>query len=400
VNKRKICDESVLRETISFLEKKTINSNMRVKNTSFSMNFLKVMYHGIKRIGYSKHCNTSILRITLPYSKFDVRNIPENINHINNLKISILDCVWVLKLYLYYSFKNPFKIKSEYHYHLTSIVSVAYLGILAIKKINPIEVDFYDYSVVPEVAALIQILSYDPSIEVHYHEYVDFVDTEMDIKTNVYYSANEICHNYVLNHKDRFQAEVYKFRQDSSCILRMNEKLGKKRTIGLYMSGFYARKKQGGWQPNFYEEGISAEQLLIERFSEYAKSRPEVNILICPHYKRNIETYEDAKRYYKNILKLKNCQLCKPNSIKNSPIENVDLGVVLNSSVFWQRIVIGLKTIFVNSVIINDCIYSSNLSNICLETIDNDFEASVDKFLYMNVDEFYAKIYPLKLKKG
>jgi len=267
------------------------------------------------------------------------------------------------------------------------------MNYLSIKKKSLRSIHFHGYSYVQEFSALIYIFSSDPLVKTHYHEYSAFPDSSTCVKTDILVSINEYTNGYILNNKSKYVSEVYKYRKNI-----VHSKLFKQcnvdnlNTVGLYMTGFYARKKHGFYKSKLFDKGILSEKLLINAFHTYAEQNPHITITIFPHYKRNVETYEDSMVHYQSIVSLPNVLLSKPMGVLSSPIEDVNLGITVGSTVFWNRLSFGMKTIFVNALIIDDFLNSSVLSKVSFNSESGIFFDDIDRFIKMNNYDFYNEI--------
>ncbi|MDA9943701.1 hypothetical protein N9D77_03315 [Paracoccaceae bacterium] len=298
-----------------------------------------------------------------------------------------MDGLKIIFLFIYQIIENFNNTSKDMQYSNYRIVCLGVLNVASIMQNSPPKVTLHGYAYVIEIYLTSYILSSTSRIYVTYKEYSSFPDLDLGIVANEYISSNQFTFDYNAKHKTIFKAEKY---TKGHLVVRKGEEYDNK-NIGVYYTGFYARRNHNFIESEVLNHCIAAEQKLNEKIYAFACERPDYTITLFPHYKRNVEDYATALLFYAPLTKLKNVQLATPQKNLSSAIDNINLGIVMNSGIFWDRLSAGHKTIFINPVLINDFLSQTNLRRISFEgdTLTNDI---LEKHTKMDFGEFYEII--------
>ena len=120
--------------------------------------------------------------------------------------------------------------------------------------------------------------------------------------------------------------------------------------------------------------GRFIEVKLLEYLKNFAKANKNILITIYPHYHRDIENIDSAKKFYGDLLSEENVYLNPPSKKSSDTFSKIDLGIVIRSNIFWDRLFEGHNTIMI----------SPSLDS---KILDEDFFKNV-KFDINNLEEF------------
>ena len=375
------------KELVSSLEDRIDSSYLLQKHSNYLSQLLKIIKYLCLSIGYKKVNFNNDIHCSHPYFINDVCSLPEVTVTTRDLAItplralSLLLKFWLL-LFLQLFFKGRYK---------AIIYGACCIGILYYNGIPKHKVKvfhFHYYAFIHEIFVLLYLVKKDPDISAHYHEYMSFLDDTACVSADVIYHPNEITSCYAKNNNHKFSANsyIYSISQQDFRERAVNETGNKKNIIGIYSSGFHKR--------SHHEEGIEAEESMLELVREYSVRNPEKTFILYIHLARGVESYEDALSYYNKILECPNISLMSPATTSTSDFQKVNLGITVNSNIFWDRLMIGMKTMLINPFICKDFINATKLQSISAYSVRRE-EAikKIDYLLYLNEAEFMDNLF-------
>lgn len=118
-------------------------------------------------------------------------------------------------------------------------------------------------------------------------------------------------------------------------------------TVGVYTQGALLRDRLGTLNKEFASKAIERETELLEMVSAYAKDHPRVQFIVFPHPMERRHYSETGEHQFEGIVRLPNVTV-DFSSAKDSTLQfdRVGLGLTTLSSIGFERIYIGLRTIF------------------------------------------------------
>lgn len=367
-----------------FVCRKIESSKIVVRKDSYFLQFARVLKYLIAHSGNSNNDTRQKVHLSLPYHVRDVAKMPKEVESITILKISPVDWLKTIGLYLLLLLYADRKLRCNRAY-VIGVISVAIVYYKAVKRSGANKVHFHGYAYVPDAAVLVHILANDNAIESHYHEYVSFIDDSVHIETNYLHSTNEISSKYAQKFGDQFHADEYVYDVNlADLITAFNNKPKSNRRIGVYSSGFYCRADHGLFEDEVINEGVIREKMMFSYLYDYAAKRSNVEFVIYPHYTRGVESHEKAVVHYSELLKLNNVSLAGPGVESKDEHAKVELGLTTISNVFWDRLFRGFKTVLINPFMMERFIDSTTLVKVSVFTDKVSFDEQIDRFLEMN----------------
>ena len=370
-------DRKHIDNIIAKLVERSDLSYIKQKNENFIIQILKVLKTLFLKINIilfkdSKETNDEV-NVSLDYFKEDVDlNVPAKTIGFSDQKISFLNGL----LYLYFIFKLYFSLDIEFRkngvFKELAIGSLFYLGI---SSKNYQEVRYHYYSFVPEVFISCYLTTIDETINSIFYMYMRFIDPSSSIVCNRLINENEISHDFCIENKDVYKAENYSYEKKKQNIFPATSNQKNRATIGFYSSGMNARQSHGYFKKDKIEQWINTEEKVIRLLADFVLKHNNYELVIFPHYSRGVENIKGAKHYYQKFINNPNVKLYLNDSNKEE-YKNINLGVTIESNVFWDRMYMGYKTILVDSLIAKDFLNTTKLKNFYINTE----EASNDEF--------------------
>jgi len=370
-----------------FIEKKIAKSNLAIKYDSFLLCFLRISKNLMKKVSFRRGEKNSVINVTMPYHKKDILELNADIYSLDEIKINLSTYIILHLFYIYLYLVINVKTNKAF---ISSVIAIAYGNYISFKQLEPKEIHFHGYAYVFDFAALIHMVTKLDNITAHHHEYVSFLDNDILIVSNHLYYTNEISYLYALENKQLYCADKYHYEISMSNISgQSRKKLGKKLQIGIYSAGIYSRIKHGFYSDYVILQGEIEERKMLIRMNEYASNHPEIDVIIFPHYRRGIESEDSAIKYYQEELSLGNMSLHKPINNGISPIEEIDLGVTVVSSIFWDRLFEGQKTLIVNPTsVIEKFADKSAIKGLSIRSDSELFDEFISDKLYCTFDDY------------
>jgi hypothetical protein len=118
-------------------------------------------------------------------------------------------------------------------------------------------------------------------------------------------------------------------------------------TVGVYTQGALLRDRLGTLNKVFATRAIKRETELLEMVSAYAKGHPDIQFIVFPHPMERRHYSETGEHQFESLAGLPNVTVDFSNA-KDSTLQfgRIGLGLTTLSSVGFERIYIGLRTIF------------------------------------------------------
>jgi hypothetical protein len=187
----------------------------------------------------------------------------------------------------------------------------------------------------------------------YFHESCNFITDSSIIDSDVLYFNSEIARDYALMNKHKYRASEYCYLiSNNELKQKLRARLERKNPdkdicIGLYGEGFYSRDSRFHGEKDI-TRGRGIERKIISFFTAYARKHSSFKFVVYPHYARGVETADGAKHFYADFLNNDNCRLNPIEKASSAEFEEVDLGVVIRSNIFWDRMFEGHSTILIN----------------------------------------------------
>ena len=117
--------------------------------------------------------------------------------------------------------------------------------------------------------------------------------------------------------------------------------------VGVYTQGFFLREMLGRLHQEFAEGAVRREAKLLEMVTSYARFHPDVRFVIFPHPLERRHFAQTGEYHFSQTLELSNVQLDISSAHSSTlQFDTVGLGVTLLSSIGFERIYLGFRTIF------------------------------------------------------
>jgi hypothetical protein len=277
-----------------------------------------------------------------------------------------------LYLYQYFTLKISFKNQIFEAYLYSKIIT----NFIFSNNINKVVFFGYDYDL--KFFATMLFLNKN-NINIIQYCNSGFLGKHNLVLVDKLYCRTKIHKNYMKKRKNIFLCNKIEYLFNSK---KNKEELNNR--LAIYTSGYYARLKLSFSSKNSLLKGIEAEKKMIDSIKEYALINQDIEIVLFIHLHNGIENIDDAKKYYKDFLSLKNVRLQKKdeNSIEN--FYKFNLGLCCMSEIFFDRYERGYKTILINPFTLDDFIRNSTLKNVTLFSQDFNFMEKIN--FYMQID--------------
>ena len=112
------------------------------------------------------------------------------------------------------------------------------------------------------------------------------------------------------------------------------------------------------------KKGVEIEKKMLSFFETYAEKHSSIKFVMYPHYARGVETEDAARRHYSSFLKNDNCRLNPIRKASSAEFGEVDLGIVIRSNIFWDRLLEGHLTILINPFLSGNFIHDTILKEV------------------------------------
>ena len=157
-------------------------------------------------------------------------------------------------------------------------------------------------------------------------------------------------------------------------------------TIGFYSHGLWLRAKRK--QKGALASNHQADEILLTYLSEYMKNKPNIKFLIYPHPKEiKAEVFDETCAFYSKIFSGK-CDFEFAKNKTHDSFEQVDVAISSYSTVIFERLFCGFKSLIFSYGVNNFPIKGSSLSNICFEDQATCFNY-IDKTIQQSNEQFF-----------
>lgn len=157
--------------------------------------------------------------------------------------------------------------------------------------------------------------------------------------------------------------------------------------LGFYSSANWLREYKGDCILDYNEK--SDEEFLLNCMIEYATSHPQIKLVIYRHpLEKRTEYKELSTQYYSNKIKAPNIILAPLESRTADCFDKVELAVALYSTIMFERIFFGYKTLLMPLSYIDFFLKDSNLFSVCAAD-KNDLFIKIDLNLKYSTDEYF-----------
>lgn len=169
----------------------------------------------------------------------------------------------------------------------------------------------------------------------------------------------------------------------------INHVHSERNTIGFYSHGQWIRKAQAHSDDGV--TSIDGESQILSWLKQLLVELPQFKLIIFPHPReRHPENIESMKAYYRSKLGDVNYEVITDNVKTMLALEKVDIAVVLFSTVIYERLFCGYKTLIGNNTIRSFPMNMSPLNNICFQNYERMKELILE-FADKDEDYFFAK---------
>ena len=114
---------------------------------------------------------------------------------------------------------------------------------------------------------------------------------------------------------------------------------------------------------------------------KFVRRNQEIELIIFPHFHRGVESLDSARLYYEDLLQLTNVRLNSPEFKSSETFHEIDLGIVIRSNIYWDRLVKGYHTLLISPFFELDYEKHSDVFTPILDIKDPDF-----------VERFYSEV--------
>ena len=162
-------------------------------------------------------------------------------------------------------------------------------------------------------------------------------------------------------------------------------------SIGFYSSAFWLRKKLNHSVADV--GSYDAEEELLNFVADYLKQNTEVKLILFthPYEKRSEELFTQTKQHYLKIFGadlMPRIELTNTKERSTDAFDKVNIGISVFSTIMFERISMGFKTILAPLDTKNFPLTGSPFRNICAYTREELF-SKLDKNLPLSNDEFF-----------
>ena len=376
--------QAQFQEILRFIRRKREVCRLSSMGGNFLYEFLRCLKYTPLEFGAHKVCVTDDFNVSIPYFGSEGKQLGVDIAFysLQELKLPFFTSLvnfFRLAVFAAYSVLLDRNVRP---YNLSSVF-IGYIWSRRIAEQNQKTVNFYGYSSFLGVNALAYFLTLDSKLTLIFHENASFIDEEHSIHSNVIVYNNEIARNIAFAHPSSFVADKFEFKTSLSQLKDGMAPRVSAKTLGYYSEGYYAR----GF--SYYSKEIICKGRAIERellgfLLEFAKENREIELVIFPHYHRGVESFDRVCLFYKDLLQLSNVRLNSPTLSSSESFCEIDLGIVIRSNIYWDRLVNGYHTLLISPFFELDYEKHSDIFSPVLDVKDPNFaqkfNSEVNKF--------------------
>ncbi len=204
------------------------------------------------------------------------------------------------------------------------------------------------------------------------------------------------CHPYQLDEWKKFQRDMitdrYRLYIPEQTFLHIDQYRehppAKKGTLAIYTAGGWIRKKRGDVDQGFGY--YNASDRFFEYLTAYIKARPDLKVKLFTHpvERTTPERFADARALYEGMWGADRIEYADPNVRTASAFAEAEVGVAVFSSVIWDRLFCGYKSVYAPTDMPVFPVADSKIAKICAQN-EAEFFDLVDQAFAMKVDEWY-----------
>jgi len=315
-------------ELVSYLDNKRVCAEIIGPKKSTVISILRVIkYLFFFKESPSTEAKKPVLHLSLESYTKDVGHYglasPMNVLALDlRLKLSIF--LWSLYLLP----RSSEKFKSE--------IVIALIFYQRIKSTKVSVVHFYGYSYVYEVSVLSFLLTKDPDVEYHFHETQNFLDYGASIYSDVSYYHNMVLVNFAKkNCKTMFFSTKFRVENKPKKVQSVGRDI--KYDFGFYSEGYYSRDCSF-LNRTVIHHGREVELEIIEFLINMCQEYRDVKVKYYPHLRRGVENAAGIKDFFSKFSVPPNFYINYTNERSSDEFHNVDVGLTIRSTVFWDRV--------------------------------------------------------------
>lgn len=257
-----------------------------------------------------------------------------------------------------------------------------------LKKCNN-EVTFIYYSELPEVFMLSKI-AIDSQIKFNYLELSGYITESASIFCYRYTSIMNIVSNFARDIeyiKSEKYSSIYTLNDIKKNLSETHNYKDQKK-IFYYTSGYYSRLKANSHSHEFLKENEKVERKILTKLAELS-NKLDIELIVMPHYSRNVENIEDAIEYYNSFLiEFKKVIINTNNEFK---FKNGDLSITYGSNVFFDNLFLGRKSIVIEGIKANYEFLTYSSINPFYYKISNFNTEKLSSLLDLSPKNFYEE---------
>ena len=334
----------------SLINKKVNHTNLAPTKNNYLYELLRVFkYIFFSYSGAQQKTFSEDLHISLPYFKKE-HSKNEHHESLRENKVLTID---LFRITFFKKLKLSFKLlifttyiilkKIKIHSSVFSSIFIGYVYFERIKARPEKKIYFYGYSYVADVLAFCFFVKESENKKIIFYETANFLDNSNSMVADEISFNHKITSDYAQKNQKLYLANKYKFHHS----LNQSVNINNIKSIGYYSEGFYQR------EPSFVRKsdidtGRLIEVKLLEYLKNFAIANRNISITIYPHYHRNVENIYSAKKFYKDLLSIENVYLNPPSKKSSETFSKIDLGIVIRSNIFWDRLSKGYNTILIS----------------------------------------------------
>ena len=163
----------------------------------------------------------------------------------------------------------------------------------------------------------------------------------------------------------------------------------KKKTLGFYSHGTWLRRKLGQAEDGLHID--QAEMSLLADLSRFLKENPDYELILFIHPKERKAAYLiDTQTFYDQFFAGLTYRFSEDQGGSALQFDQVDIGVIALSTILFERLFCGYKTIIGKYNIANFPSVNSPLEQITFDSY-SQLTTLIHKFSDMTEDEFFAQ---------
>ncbi|MDX2171934.1 MAG: hypothetical protein SFY56_02365 [Bacteroidota bacterium] len=158
--------------------------------------------------------------------------------------------------------------------------------------------------------------------------------------------------------------------------------------IGFFSSGNWLRHHINDLDLGF--NGKANEELLLKTLINYCtQNKIKMKVFLHPLEKKEIYS-QVVNSYYENFINNKTVFFADKNTKSIEGFDTIELGIALHSTLMFERLVLGFKTIIAPWGYHEGFVPNSSFSNICSRSSDDIIEL-IEKNINLTSDEFFEQ---------